>query len=319
MKIAITARNFTTPDNRALDLLLENGFEIIDHIDKNCGTATPEEKVAEYIKGADAVITGLEPIGEKVFAACPGLKLISRRGIGYDSVDIKAAGKHGIHVVRTAGAVEAAVSEHVMAYVLYFARELHEQNAFMHEGKWVRTMTYGAKNRTMGLVGFGGIGKEIAKRANAFGMKVIYTCRHPKEEWEQEFHASYRTLEQLLKESDYISVNVPLTEETRGMFQEEQFQLMKPECVFINIARGPIVNENALKKALDNKWIRGAGVDVFEFEPCTDSPLASCENAVLTPHTAPFTSENFSEMNLLAAKNVVDFFKGEIDRRYVLV
>ena len=319
MKVAITARNFTSPDKKALELLLENGFEVLDYTDKNCGTGTPEEEIASYIKDADIAITGLEPVGEKVFTGCQNLKLISRRGIGFDSVDLKAAKSCGIHVVRTAGAVEAAVAEQVMAYILHFARRLDVQNASMHQAKWVRTMTYGAKNRTIGLVGFGGIGKEVAKRANAFGMHVIYTCRHPKKEWEKEYNASYRPFEQLLSESDYISVNVPLTDATRGMFKEEQFHLMKPECVFINIARGPIVDVNALKKALDHKWIRGAGVDVFDLEPCTDSPLISCENAILTPHTAPYTSENFAAMNLQAAKNVVDYFSGNIEEKYVLL
>lgn len=319
MKIVITARNFRSPDDKAYEWLQKQGYEVVDKTAENCGIGTPEEKVAELIGDADVAITGLEPIGQTVVDHCKNLKLVSRRSIGYDSVNLPLCQAHGIGVTRATGTVEAAVAEHVMAYILYFARRIDKQNESMHQGEWARTMAYGAKNRTLGLVGFGGIGKEIAKRALPFGMQIVYNCRHPKKEWEDTYHVTYCELDELLETSDYISVNVPLTDQTRNMFGREQFRKMKKECVFINIARGQIADYTALKQALDEKWIRGAGIDVFDTEPCTDSPLISCENAILTPHTAPYTSENFSEMNLRAAENVVQYLAGTIDRKYVLV
>ena len=317
-KIVITARNFDLPDAGAVKLLEESGFTVIDHSDKNCGTSTSEEKMSALIGDADGVITGLEPVGRKVLESCPNLKLVSRRSIGYDTVDIAACVEHKTGVARAAGTVEAAVAEQVMAYILHFARRLDIQNESMHKGVWERKMSYGAKNRTLGLIGFGGIGREIAARAVPFGMNVIYYCRHPKLEWEKEYNVRSCSFDEVLSESDYISVNVPLTDSTRHMFGEEQFGKMKPECVFINISRGQVTDTYALKKALDEHLIRGAGIDVFDSEPCTDSPLISCENAVLTPHTAPFTGENFSEMNLCAARNVINYFNGTIDRKYLL-
>lgn len=319
MKIVITARNFSTSDTRAVNLLRDSGYEIVDYSSKNLGPGTTETEMAKLVGDADILIAGLEPIGETVMNHCPKLKMVSKRAIGYDSVNLEQCREHQIAVARATGTVEAAVAEHVMAYILYFARHIERQNDSMHKGQWNRVMMPGAKNRTLGLVGFGGIGKEIAKRAVPFGMNVLYYCRHPKAEWEQEYHVRFCELDELLAVSDYVSVNVSLSDSTKGMFSESLFRLMKSDSVFINIARGQVVDTPALKKALDNHWIRGAAVDAFDSEPCIDSPLLSCENAILTPHTAPFTSENFSEMNMRAAQNVIDYFENRLDPIYQLV
>lgn len=319
MKIVITARDFATHDDKAIKMLKDAGHEVVDYSGKYCGNSTDEETVASLLGDADIVVMGLEPFGKTVSKLCPNIKMISKRSIGYDSVDLKECEKRGITVARTTGMVEGAVAEHVMAYIMYFARELSRQNSSMHKGEWDRVMTYGAKNRTLGLVGFGGIGKEIAKRAVPFGMNVIYYCRHPKKEWEEEYGVKYASFEELISQSDYISVNVNLSDSTKGMFGEDEFSKMKKECVFINIARSPIMDVNALKNALDKGIIRGAGIDVFDSEPCTDSPLKECENAVLTPHTAPYTFENFSAMNCCAAQNVLDYLKGELKEKFKLI
>ena len=319
MKIVITARNFTNYDRAAVESLRACGHEIIDLTEQNFTIATPESEMVAALSDAQAAICGLEPITDHVLAHCPKLELVSRRSIGYDSIDLDACRAHGVAVTRLTGMVEGAVAEHVMAYILYFAKRIDLQNASMHRGEWVRVMTPGAKGRTLGLVGFGGIGKEIAKRATAFGMRVIYTCRHPNPAWESEFCVTYRDMDSLLAESDYISLNVPLTDQTRGMFSAPQFEQMKSTAVLINIARGGVVDVSALRRALEDGKIGGAAIDVYESEPCTDSPLVGCDKAVLTPHTAPFTSENFIAMNNRAAQNVLDFFAGTLDEKYRLV
>ena len=318
MKIVITARNFTNYDRAAIDSLRACGHEVVDLSGRNFTIATPESDMIEALSGAQAAICGLDPISQNVLAHCPNLQLVSRRSIGYDSIDLDACRAHGVAVTRLTGLVEGAVAEHVMAYILYFAKRIDLQNAAMQRGEWIRVMTPGAKGRTLGLVGFGGIGKEIAKRATAFGMRVVYTCRHPNPAWESEFGVTYRDMDGLLAESDYISLNVPLTDQTRGMFSAPQFERMKPTAVLINIARGGVVNVPALRKALDDGEIGGAAIDVYESEPCTDSPLVGCGKAVLTPHTAPFTSENFIAMNNRAAQNVLDFFAGALEDKYRL-
>ena len=320
MKIAITGRNFSSAeDTRAVDLLRAAGHEVIDHSTLDFGTGTPEAEVIRAVGDAAIIVAGLEPISRRVIETCPNVRLVSRRGIGYDGVDLDACKARGAAVLRTTGAVEGAVAEHVMAYILHFARRVAEQSASMHRGEWNRVMMPGAKNRTLGLVGFGGIGKEVAKRAVPFGMNVLYNCRHPKPEWNEQYGVQYRALDDLLAESDYVAVCVPLTDATRHMFGAAEFARMKPGSVFLNIARGQIADTQALKAALDSGHLGGAGVDAFDSEPCTDSPLITCENAVLTPHTAPFTSENFCEMNRRAAQNVLDFLDGTLDPKYRLV
>lgn len=319
MKIVVTARNFTTLDNGALEMLQATGHEVVDYSGLNYGTGTPTQQIAQALQDADIAVAGTETIDREVIAACPKLKMVSRRSVGYDSIDLDACRDAGVTVTRITGTVEPAVAEHVMAYLLYLGRDIERDNAMVHAGVWKRVMSRGIKNRTLGLVGFGNIGKEIAKRAVPFGMEVLYYCRHPKPEWEEEYHVKYAPFDELLARSDYVSANVNLSDSTRGMFGAAEFAKMKSDAVFINIARSGVMDTDALKEALDNNVIRAACVDVFDHEPCTDSPLMSCPNAILTPHTASFTSENFTVMNRCAAQNVLDYLAGSIRPEMQLV
>ena len=314
MRVVITARDFAACESRAAELLQSAGHQVFDYSGRGLTSGSSEEEVILAAKEAEALIVGLEPCSERVLSHCRDLKLISRRGIGYDNIDVEACRRRGIAVSRTVGAVEGAVAEHVMAYILHFARRLDLQNMDMKRREWNRRMMPGAKNRVLGLVGFGGIGKEIARRAIPFGMKVVYFCRHPKKEWEKEFGVTYLPLKELLAASDYVSVNIPLTDETKGFINGERLSWMKRGSALINVARGGIVEEEALFEALKEGRLAGAGIDVFSREPCTDSPLADFENVVLTPHTAPYTEENFAEMNRRAAQNVIDFFEGQLKK-----
>lgn len=319
MKIVVTARNFTALETSALELLRTTGFEVEDKSSLGYGTGTTREQVIEALQDADIAVAGLEPIDGQVLAACPKLKMVSRRSVGYDSIDLNACRDAGVTVTRITGTVEPAVAEHVMAYLLYLGRDIERENALLHAGMWQRKMSQGIKNRVLGLVGFGNIGKEIAKRAVPFGMEVLYYCRHPKPEWEEQYHVKYCPFDELLARSDFVSANISLSDSTRGMFGAAEFAKMKPDAVFINIARSGVMDADALKEALDNGVIRAACVDVFDHEPCTDSPLMSCPNAILTPHTASFTRENFTVMNRCAAQNVLDYVNGCIRPEMQLV
>jgi phosphoglycerate dehydrogenase-like enzyme len=295
--------------------LIDAAHQVVDYSFADMGSGTSENEVYEAVKDTDIAIAGLEPYRKRLIDKCPRLKMISRRGVGYDTIDVETCKANGITLARTVGAVEGSVAEHVMAYILYFSRRLDLQNQIMQSGGWKRILMPGAKSRTLGLVGFGGIGKEIAKRALPFGMKIVYYCRHPKKEWETAYGVTYVELDELLSASDYVSVNIPLTASTRGMFDLTMFQKMKKGSYFINIARGPIIDPHALKTVLDHHHLAGAGIDVFDSEPCTDSPLIGCSNAVLTPHTAPYTEENFTEMNENAAQNVLDYLAGKLPEK----
>lgn len=314
MKVVITARNFSTNDLSALQMLIDAGYEAEDHSAEDIGNGTDPRYIASLIHDADAVICGPEVIDNKAIKSAKNLKLISRRGVGYDTVDIDFCRQKGVAVARALGTVEGSVAECVMAYILYFARRIDRQSESMHNGEWKRIMTTGAKGRTLGLIGFGGIGKEIAKRAVPFGMRVLYYCRHP----EDKYGAKYAELDSLLAQSDYVSLNVPHTAETEKLMNSERISKMKDGAILINTARSKIVDTDALVAALKSGKLGGAAVDVYDNEPCTDSPLVGLPNVVLTPHTAVYTEENFCEMNNRAAKSVIEFFNGTLDRRYLI-
>ena len=318
MKVTILARNFSGQDDAPLRLLQSAGFEVNDQSAGELGIGSGGKELLERIGDAEVVIAGLEGYPAALLEACPRLKLISRRGIGYDAVDADACRRLGIGLIRTFGQVEGAVAEHILACILWFARDLKRENEEMHRGVWHRQMSLGAKNRTLGLVGFGGIGKEAALRARAFGMNILYHCRHPQPTWEGQYGAAYAPIDDLLAQSDFVCACVPLTSETEGMFDSAAFAKMKLGSFFINAARSPIMDVYALKDAVERGHLSGAAVDVFPYEPCADSPLVGVKNVLLTPHSAPFTQENFLQMNRAAAQNVIDYFAGTLDSSCVV-
>lgn len=174
--------------------------------------------------------------------------------------------------------------------------------------------------RAVGSIeGFGGVGQEIAKRAAAFDMNPVYYCRHPLNDLKNKYKAAYMPLDELLSVSDYVSVNLPLTDETRNMFDSSLINKMKKGSYLINIARGQIVDEEAVRDALCSGRLAGAAVDVFNTEPCTDSLLMGLPNVILTPHTAPYTEENFASSNMLAARNLIDCIAGTVEQKYRII
>lgn len=305
MKIVITARDFSSTDPGAAENLKNSGFEVCEYED---AITQPIEERFEMLKDADGVIVGPEPMPESLLVKLPRLQIISRRGIGTDSIDMAAAERLGITVTRTLGLVEESVAELIVSYLLWFGRDVSAMNAAMHDGEWKRILAHGIKGRKLGLLGFGGISKELIKKIKPFGMEIICNYRHRKPEEEAAYGVTWVEFDTLLAESDYLSVNVPLTEQTRGLFQYEQICKMKETAVLINVARGAVVNAADLARALREKKIRGAAVDVYEEEPCTDSPLIECEGAVLTPHIGPYTLDNFKGMNDKAAENIIAYF-----------
>lgn len=316
MKVAITARNFNSEGCDAIQMLKDAGLEVLDYEDYPFQN---DEERLNMIKDADFIIPAVEEMQAEFLSQCKNLKAISLRGIGYDNIDANYCKEHHIALLRTRGALEATVAEQVIAYIMHFARQVNKQSEYMHNGEWNRILTQGAIGKTLGLVGFGEIGKEIAKRGNALGMNVIYYCRHPKQEWEQEYNAKYCDLDDLLAQSDYVSLNIPLTAETRNLFDKTTISKMKKGSVLINIARGAIVDYYALREAIENGDIAGAGIDVYEIEPCTDCVLKGLKNVVLTPHTAPYTKDTFINMNRITAQNILDYINGKTLEKYTVV
>lgn len=314
MKVISTARNFGIDGCKAIQMLIDAGVDFVDYSDRQFDS---DNERLEAVKDADIIITAVEEMQADFLAQCKKLKAVSVRGVGYDNVDAKYCHSNGITVLRALGTVEDSVAEHVMAYIHYFGRRIDLQNEYMQNGEWNRIMMNGISGKTLGLVGFGGIGKNIARRAVACGMKVKYYCRNPKQEWNDKYGVEYLPLDELLSTSDYVSINVPLTNNTRKMVNTEFISKMKKDSILINISRGAVADYDAVKNAVESKHLAGAAVDVYEVEPCTDCVLKGVDNVVMTPHTAPYTQDTFIAMNERTAQNVIDFINNKVEQKYI--
>ena len=257
-----------------------------------------------------------EHINDELLHAAPKLRIASNVAVGFDNIDVAACTKRGVVATNTPGVLDETTADFAWTLLMAVARRVGEGEALARSGNWkgwdldqlVGTDVWG---KTLGLVGFGRIGRAVARRASGFQMKVVYSdAVRVAENIEQELHAEYRDLNTLLAESDYVSVHVPLLEETRGLFNALRFARMKPTAFLINTARGPVVDEAALVHALESGKIAGAALDVFENEPFIHPGLKR-NNVVLAPHIASASLETRTKMSCIAAENVVAFFNGQ--------
>ena len=306
-KVAITSEFFGRFSDKAFKILKENDLEVIpNRYDKYLDK---EEEIISLTKEANAVICDLENISKNVIDHSPNLEIIARRGVGTDSVAVDYAQKKGIEVARTLGVVEKPVAELVMSYILNVSRQIMPLNQSMHQGEWNKILAHSVDGKTIGIIGMGNIGKEITRKAQAFDMDVIYYDVNRKEELEKELGIVYQEFDELLKKSDVITLHVPLNKNTENLIDYSAMEKMDKSPILINTARGPVVNNIDLKRALNEGLVSFAAIDVFDEEPKTNSILKDCENVILTPHVGTFTEEIFIKMDVLAAENVVDYLK----------
>lgn len=271
----------------------------------------------ERVRGSVAIVSLLtEKIDAEIMEAAGfGLKVISNYAVGYDNVDIEEATKRGICVTNTPGVLTESVAEHVIALILCLYRRVAEGDRLIRAGKfkgWEPDLLLGTslENKVIGVIGLGRIGRWTVRLAKSVGMKPIYYNRTRNMEFEEEMECSYHSLEKLLSMADVVSLSVPLTEETRGLINYEKMILMKRSSVLINTARGQIVDQDDLIKALKLGVIAGAGIDVFEDESKISKELMDMENVVLTPHVASATIEARKAMATVLVDNLVDAIEG---------
>ncbi|WP_125141268.1 phosphoglycerate dehydrogenase [Clostridium transplantifaecale] len=305
-KVVITARSFGEADNLAYQCLREAGCEWI----KLTGTDMGQQ--IEAMKEADALIAGLEYIGEELMDAAPKLKVISRYGVGYENVDKQAALTRGIQITITPGANGNSVADLAVALMLDVARNVTVMDEEMKKQNQIRPQGLELYGKTLGVIGAGRIGRGVAERCRGFNMKILAcdVCRN--EEFIKKTGAEYVSMETLLREADFITIHSPLNEETRNMISKEQFGIMKRDAVLVNTARGGIVDEEALYEALSSGRIRGAALDATVNEPPYNSPLMQCNNCILTPHAGAATREASSKMSIMAAENAVTILQGKL-------
>ena len=278
------------------------------------------EELLKNVHGRDAVLCLLtDPIDAAVFdAAGSQCKIFSNYAVGFNNIDVAEASKRKIMITNTPGVLTDATADLAIALLFAAARRLVEADAFTRAGKfkgWGPMLMLGQDitGKTLGIVGAGRIGASVARKmAKGFGMKILYTDTFKNEELEREIGAQQVDLKTLLKESDFVSVHVNLTEETKHMISTNEFGMMKSNCVLINTARGPVVDEKALTEALRTKKIFGAGLDVFENEPALAPGLAELPNVVIPPHIASATFWTRTRMAEMAAQNLIDALEGRM-------
>lgn len=279
----------------------------------------PREQLLQKVKGADAILSLLtDKMNDELFqVAGPQLKIVANYAVGYDNIDVPAAVKRGIIATNTPEVLTESVAEHAIALIFAIARRIVESDQFMRDGKyvgWAPMLFLGNDlvGKTLGLVGLGRIGAAVAKRMHdGFEMKIIYYDARRNEELEKKYGVEYRELNDLLKESDFVSIHVPLLPATRHLIGAEQMKIMKKTAYLINTSRGPVLDEKALVEALKGDEIKGAALDVYEEEPKMAPGLAELPNTVLTPHTASATEETRNAMSELAAKNIIAVLAGQ--------
>ncbi len=282
----------------------------------------PREVLLEKVRNVDALVTLLsDKIDREILDNAPRLRIIAQYAVGYDNIDIEEVTRRGIYVTNTPDVLTEATADFAWTLLLATARHLVDADKFVRSGEWKRKgvawhplmyLGYDVYGKTIGIIGFGRIGQAIARRAKGFNMKILYYSRTRKPEKERELGAEFKPLDELLRESDFVVLAVPLTKETYHMINEERLKLMKSTAILINIARGKVVDTKALIKALEEGWIAGAGLDVFEEEPYYNEELFRLRNVTLAPHIGSATYGARYAMAELVARNLIAFAKGEV-------
>jgi D-3-phosphoglycerate dehydrogenase len=273
-----------------------------------------ESELIEDVKDAEIVITGSRLITRNVISAGKKLKGVIAYGVGFDHIDVAAATEKGVYVVNTPGVNAVSVAEFAFGLMLSLGRKIPQLNATVKTGKWVRWELVGKElwGKTLGLVGLGRVGTYLATIGKGFAMKLLVYDPYVTKEKVIEIGGEPVTLEAVLRQSDFVVVCCLLTDETKGLIGEKAIDMMKPTAYLVNVARGPIVDERALIRALQEKRITGAGLDVFEKEPpATDNPLLKFENVVASSHMAGLSVESTERIQLVAAEEAARILRGE--------
>jgi glyoxylate reductase len=267
-----------------------------------------------------ALLTTLsDKVNDELLDVAPDLKIVANFAVGYDNIDVPACSRRNILVSNTPGVLSEATADQTFALILAVARRVVEGHTVVAKNEWLgwaplQLLGQDLTGRTLGIIGMGRIGQEVAKRANGFDMKVIYFNRSRQPEAEEKSGARYVDLATLLKESDVVSVHCPYSKDTHHLIGENELKHMKRNAILVNTARGPIVHEAALVKALQEKQIWGAGLDVFEFEPKVTDELKTMPNVTLAPHLGSATEGTRDAMITLAAEAIIAVLNGKTVR-----
>jgi D-3-phosphoglycerate dehydrogenase len=308
-KVLVTARSFGKIAETPFQVLRDAGLEVVMHPRRG-----PLEKheMIPLIEDVEGIIVGTDIIDDEVLSHAPLLKVVSKHGVGVDNIDLEAARRRNIVVTNTPGANSVAVAEMALCAMLALSRNVVEGDRRVRSGQWGTITGAELSRKKVGIVGFGAIGRCLSRLLRGFACEIYAYDQYADKEAAGELGVSLVSLDELLDASDYVSLHVPNTQETRNMFSAETFAKMKKTAFLINLARGGVVDELALAQALEAGQIAGAAVDVFSEEPPPlDHPLFQAPNVIVTPHIGAHSREAMNNMSTMAAQNVVAVLTGQ--------
>ncbi len=306
-RVLVATRSFGSTSSKPWDVLSEAGCEVVK---ADMTIEMTEARLIELLKDVDGAIIGVVPMTAHVMENAPRLKVVSMHGVGVDHVDLSAAARLGIVVANCPGTNDQAVADLTIGLMIAIARKIPQVDRLVRQGGWGHHSGSELWSKTLGLIGMGRIGRGVAKRALGFDMKVLVYDPYVKQEQIDLVGVRLTTLEEVLREADFLSLHAVCNDETRNMLNIDQFKKMKSSAYLVNTARGGLIDESALYQALTAGIIAGAALDVFVEEPPAGSLLLALENVVLTPHIGAHTKEAIERMGVLAAKNVVQTLQG---------
>lgn len=308
-RVLVLAAPFIRHEPEAGEPLRAAGVEVVRGPADTC--PGPEELV-ELLEGCAAVVASNERYDEKVLSALPDLRIIARWGVGYDAIDLRACTAAGVIVTNTPGTLQESVADQTFALMLALSRRIPEQIEVALSLRWRHVEGVELWRKTLGIVGLGSIGSAVARRARGFEMRVLAHDPYAAPETFETLGATPATLDALVREADIVTLHANLTDETRGMIGAEQLRAMKPSALLINCGRGGLVDQPALVRALEERWIAGAGLDTLEVEPpAPDDPILRAPNTILTPHNSSQTAESAARVNAAVCENVLAALAGE--------
>ena len=301
-KVLITPRSFGKTAPQAFEMISDAGYEVI----KNpYGKILTKEQMIERVADVTGIIVGVDPLDADVLAAAPKLRAIAKYGVGTDNIDLTYAQEHGIAVSITRGANSESVADYAFTLMLAAARNLVQFDRQCHEKNWTKATTHDVYGKTLGILGFGAIGKGVARRAVGFSMKVLAYDPFWDAQAAEKYGVSYAEPDKIYRSSDFISLHLPLNDGTKGMIDAAAFKRMKPTAILINTARGGLIDEQALAYALRGGQILAAGIDAFETEPPKDPELYQLDNLIMGPHCAASSFLASENMTIMSAKNLL--------------
>lgn len=313
-KVVITDSDFPT-DEVEREILSKIGAEV------NLFQCKNEEEVINVARDADGLLNTYVPITRKIISNLKKMRVIVRYGIGYDNVDLDAATERGIYVCNVPDYLTSEVTDHTMALILALTRRISEIFPSTRAGKWNWTEfrpIFNLEAKIAGVIGFGRIGRQVAERLKAFKLKILVYSRHVPPATMQRMGVELVDLHTLLKRSDIVTIHRSLTKDSWHMIGEKELKLMRKSAILINTSRGTIIDQKALYKALKNRWIQAAALDVLEKEPPDpDDPLLKLNNVIITPHIAWYSEESGIALRRLAAEEVARILKNEKPKNLV--